>query len=295
VVLSKHNVKCGGIGRCIILLALLVAGCSPQKAPSPDAALPQAIPPRLTGARLLFHRPDGLYRMTLGGAGSHRIHPDGTYGRWAPDGRSLAFIAGNQIMWHDLETGVSRALANVTTPGALAFHPDGRQILFTDGDTIRSVRHDTGAVHTILTGPTFVELDVAADGSFLATTVKRFGYRVMRWNLADGTSHDFGRGCSASISPDTRWITVNALDHLQLMLHASNGQGTARPLRSPVEVPLDNQKWSNHPDWIAGIIETPAKDIMVQSVPEGQIWRLTDLGDADRPDLFIPPAPDNLP
>ncbi len=38
----------------------------------------------------------------------------------------------------------------------------------------------------------------------------------------------------------------------------------------------DNQKWSNHPDWIAGIVEGKAQDIMVQRTGDGRVWRVTD-------------------
>ena len=277
------------IWRLAAILFILAAGCSSDTDPSPSNGLPQAAPPAITGARLLFHRPDGLYLMTLGQPESQNLHPHGRYGRWAPDGRSFAFLAQDQIFWQDLHTGNAQPLTTVRKPGAITFHPDGNQILFTDGDAIRSVRRDTRQVQTILTGPAFLELDVATDGSFLATTVRRFGYRVMRWELPDGNAHDFGRGCSAGISPDDRWITINAQDHLSLTLHDSRSGQASRQLPAPAGYPLDNQKWSNHQDWIAGIVEEPAQDIIVQFVPDGSVWRVTDVGDADRPDIFMPP------
>jgi hypothetical protein len=50
---------------------------------------------------------------------------------------------------------------------------------------------------------------------------------------------------------------------------------------------LDNQQWSNRPEWIMTVREGPRRDILAQRVADGRVWRLTDDGDADRPDLFV--------
>ncbi|MFU8780888.1 MAG: hypothetical protein ACNA71_07670 [Kiritimatiellia bacterium] len=271
----------------IYCVSFMLAGvsCTSEKIP-PEGLLTQ-VPAELKGAQLLYHRPDGLYFTTLGQDNIRKIHPHGYYGRWAPDGHAFAYIAQNEIFWHSLKTDVSLALAKANNVRAIAFHPDGKQIFFTDGTAIRAVEIETHQIRTVVSGPECFEIDVAPDASFLAATVRRRGYRVMRFSLPSGQWTDFGRGCSASVSANNEWITVNAGDHLTLTLHDSGTGKATKTIPAPAAHPLDNQKWSNHREWVAGIVEHPAQDIIIQFVPDGRVWRITDVGDADRPDLFI--------
>lgn len=122
----------------------------------------------------------------------------------------------------------------------------------------------------------------------MASTVRTLGYRVRRYELPTGTYREVSRGCSAGVSPSGHWITVNAGGHQQLALRDSINNEIIHTLHAPEGHTLNNHKWSNRDEWIVGIVQEPAKDIMVQRVPDGKVWRLTDHGDADRPDLFIP-------
>ena len=276
------------------LLAMLLlgacGGCGRSAARDSRAAapVPPGAPPELAGARLLYQRPDGIYLRTLGQHQSVRLVEDAANPRWAPDGQSFAFLRGSRIMVHDLRDSSERVLAEVPRPRAVAFHPDGQKVLFTDGKSVKAVDLRGGPPIPLVTGPEFLELDVARQGDFFAATVKSaLGYRVRRFDLPSGKATEMGRGCSASVSPDGRWITVNLDGHVRLSLRDSQTGAERGGLQAPAGLRFDNQKWSNHPGWLAAVAEGKRQDVFVQRVSDSRAWRITDDGDADRPDLFV--------
>jgi hypothetical protein len=275
------------IGLLVLMSIGAVNGCGSATVPDRASSTPLAVPPELRVARLLYQRPDGIYLRLLGASNSTRLVETAAYPRWAPDGQSFAFVRGNRIMHFDLKNQSEHPMAEAGRARAVAFHPDGDQILFTDGKSVKSVSLRGGKVATLATGPEFFELDVSRRGDFFAATVKSFGYRVRRFDLPSGAQTEMGRGCSASISPDDKQVTVNLDGHVRLALvDSQTGQERGR-LPAPSGLKLDNQKWSNHPEWIAAVVEGKRQDICVQRVSDGQVWRVTDDGDADRPDLFV--------
>lgn len=271
---------------CLTAAALAGCGSSEARREAPGA-LPLETPPGLAGARLVYQRPDGLYLRVLGKGRPRRLASEGTWPRWAPDGRSIVFLRGNRIMRLDLESGAEVTVAEMKNPRTLAVHPDGRQVLVADGQTVKAVALADGQTTTVHSGVVFHELDVAAGGGFWVGTVKSLGWRVRRVDWPSGKSTDLARGCSASLSPDGRLATVNLDGHEQLALVDARTGREQKRLSSPEGLKLDNQKWSNHPDWIAGIVEGAAQDIFVQRAGDGRVWRVTDEGDADRPDLRV--------
>ncbi|MBP7008412.1 MAG: PD40 domain-containing protein [Kiritimatiellae bacterium] len=279
------------IGRMLLVpLAIGTAGgcdSTPARARAAADPVPLAAPPELAGARLLYQRPDGIYLRVLGQAQATRLAADGTWPRWSPDGKSFAFVRGPRILHCDLETRKERVLAEASHARAVAFHPDGQRVLFTDGKSVKSVPVAGGSATTLVTGPAFLELDVSSTGDFLVTTVKSRGYRVWRFDLPAGRKTEIGRGCSAGISPDDRLVTVNLDGHDQLALRDSRTGEERGRVPAPAGLRLDNQQWSNRPEWIMTVREGPRRDILAQRVADGRVWRLTDDGDADRPDLFV--------
>lgn len=267
---------CGGCGR------------SAARDSQAAAAMPPGAPPELAGARLLYQRPDGIYLRTLGQHQSVRLVAGATNPRWAPDGQSFAFLRGGQVMCRDLRDSTERVLAEAERAHAVAFHPDGQQVLFADGKSVRAVDLRGGSPRQLVSGPEFLELDVSRQGDFFAATVKSaLGYRVRRFDLPSGQATEIGRGCSASVSPDGRWITVNIEGHARLSLRDSQTGAEQGELLAPAGHRFDNQKWSNHSGWIAAVAEGQRTDICVQKVGDSRAWRVTDDGDANRPDLFV--------
>lgn len=276
-------------GLMVLVFVGTAAGCDfPFFRSRAGHGLPLAeAPAELKGARLLYQRADGIYLRTLGQARSARLAAEGTFPRWAPDGKSFAFVRGDRIMHFDLKSKAERVLAEAARPRAVAFHPDAQQVFFTDGKFVKAVALSGGGITTIAKGGPFLELDVSSQGDFFAATVKARGYRVLRFDLPAGDPVEIGRGCSASISPNGQLVTVNLDGHEQVALRDSRGGRERGRVPAPAGVQLDNQQWSNHPDWIVAVTEGSRRDILVQRVGDSQAWRITDDGDADRPDLFV--------
>ena len=272
-----------------VLAVVTLTGCggAATRETGGGAGLPLETPPGLAGAKLLYQRADGIYLRDLGRGKPRRLAVKGAWPRWAPDGKSVVFLRGNQVVLFDLATKAERVVADVAQARTLAFHPDGRQVFVADGKSVKSVALADGRSKPVLSGAVVYELDVAGSGYFLVATVKSRGYRVRRYAVPSGASAELGRGCSASVSPDGRLATINVDGHHELWLvDAQTGKEQHR-LRAPEGARLDNQKWSNHRDWIVGIIEGEAQDIVVQRVTDGRVWRVTDEGDADRPELWV--------
>ncbi len=273
------------------MLAIITGiGCSCSSASDnhPEGTLPFGVPAELAYARLVYHRPDGVYGKSLSGGAARQLVEGASYARWSPDGETVAMVSGHEVLVYNWQTGETRTLARVEQPRAVGFHPDGREVFFTDGQAIRAVHIKTGSVRQVLDGAPFFELDVASDGTFMAATVRVRGWRVRRYELPDGTYREVARGCSAGVSPDGRWIMTNTGGHQRLDLRDSVNGEVSRTLHAPEGHTLNNHKWSNRNEWIAGIVQEPGTDIMAQRVSDGRTWRLTEHGDADRPDLFIP-------
>ena len=269
----------------VLLAAALSIGCDARR-PTPPAAWPLAAPAELEGAQLLYQRPDGIWLLEIGAGLPRRLAEGGRWPRWAPDGRSFAFVRGNRILLRNLDNGAERDLAGADKPRAVAFHPEGREVWFTDGARVRAVPIAGGSPRDVLSGAEFMELALSPDGRFVAATVRALGgYRVARFDVPSGARRDLERGCSAGVSADGRCITVNRGGHDRLgLLDAETGESVGEIL-APPGLRLDNQQWSNHPAWIAAVIEGDRQEVVLQRVSDGSVWRVTDTGDADRPDL----------
>ncbi len=269
--------------------ALALFGCKPEAIPAPPAEdVGEGFPPDLAGARLLYQRPDGIYLRTAAKPEAEKIVGDAAYPRWAPDGQSFAFLRGNRVMLYRFSDRSARELAVAEKGRAVAFHPGGGEVWFTDGDAVKAVSVEGGASRVALSGARVLELDFAPDGTFLAATVPALGgYRVARFELPGGVRRDIARGCSAGVTADGGRILVNLDGHTRLALFdATSGERVAE-IAAPPGFKLDNQKWSNHPDWLAAVTEGRRQDIVIQRASDGRVWRVTSEGDADRPDLRV--------
>ncbi|MBP7276101.1 MAG: hypothetical protein KBA51_07850 [Kiritimatiellae bacterium] len=270
---------------CAALVLCSAAALRPAENPKD---LPLSAPRELGRARLLYERADGVYLCEPGARHAERIAQGGSRPHWSPDGTSVVFIRGTEVTVRNLADRTERVVARGKTPRVALFHPSGKEIWFLDGHAVRAVHQAGGASREILSGADFRELDIAPDGSFVAVTVKRrIGYQVERHDPATGHTIRIGRGCSASVSPDGRFITVNAGNHRQLSLRDSRTGREARTLPAPPGMSFDNQRWSNHPDWIVSIREGERRHVLLHRVGDGRSWRITAHDDCDRPALFV--------
>jgi len=239
---------------------------------------------------VVYERPDGIYRTDIRSGKTIKLTNHGTYPRWSSDGTHVAFLREHQIARVTIDGADAEAIADVTEPHAINVHPDGRQVLFTDGKAIRSVDIQTRAIATLFEGPTFHELDISQDGSRLVATVSGFAgleYEVRGYDLIDGHSRKIASGCSASISPDGHRVSSLGRDHKRLSLRDWKTSEAVHGVIAPSGLKFDNQFWSNHPDWIVSQSEGAHVDVYIHQISANWTIRVTDSGDCNRADLYV--------
>jgi len=265
-------------------LAAVFTGCSRTPGRS---ELPAVWAGPLPDMALVYQRADGIYMRESAG-GEHLLAAQGAYPRFSPDGTTVAFVRDKALWTVPAAGGSARRIANAKQPRAVCWHPDGNSIFFTDGESVRRAFPDDGHVAVICSGTRILELDVARGGTLMIGTVKELGgYRLELFDLPSGGGRKLASGCSASLSPDGSRATANQGGHESLIILDVRTGETLDRLAAPEGVTLDNQFWSNHPDWISGISEGAARDVYLYDLPGKRTLRLTGTGDCDRPDVFV--------
>jgi len=278
---------------CLALVAVWVisqwpgtgAATKPSRAPAAELVPLELWTPRLA-ARVVYERNGGIYKTIVGQKDPVLLTTEGTYPRWSPGGRFIAFVRGNDMMHMTSDGRQIRTLARAGAARAVAYHPNGNEVLFTDGKTIRTVSCRDLSVSTVLEGWLVRELDVSGDGRLVAT-VKRFGYHVYAFDPGTGKHWKLGSGCSASLSPDGRLATNNLGGHRRLALRDWRTGTPVDHVHAPPGRTFDNHFWSNHGDWLVSSTEGERQDVFLHQISSGRAAQLTFSGDCDRPDLYV--------
>jgi len=278
----------------LTLAVCLVAAsaCSPSAPSTPPPPTPaereaaKALGSALQ-ATVVYQRPDGIYVIDIGADAPRQVVVGGTCPRWAPNGKSIAFVHENRIMRVGIDGKGIEELARAEKAKAVAWHPNGREILYTDGTFIRAVGVRTKGIRNVAAGLRFTEMDVGLGGKRLAVTVRRRGYSIYAFDLKQGQHRKLRAGGSASLSPDSSRITCNEENHRVLsLLDWETGQ-VVRELHAGGDAGFDNHCWSNESDWIACIREGKHTDVLLHQVSTDTSTRVTFTGDCTRPDLYI--------
>lgn len=111
----------------------------------------------------------------------------------------------------------------------------------------------------------------------------------MVFDLPSGNQSTVSSGCSASISPDGSYVTVNSNSHKELLLFDRQKNRQTSSLQMIEGRTFDNQYWANNQDWIASKSDGASENIYLHHVPSSTGFQVTFSGDGDRPDYFILP------
>ena len=240
-------------------------------------------------AAVVYQRDDGIYKTIIGIVAAKRLVNNGTYPRWSPDGQFIAFLMGNNIM---RMTSAGKNIELLVAAGearALAYHPNGKEVLYIDGRTIYSVVIKTHQVRTIAKGHRFQELDITKNGTQLAVTIKEplRGYQIYGFNLHTNTNRRLGPGCSAGMPPSGKWVSNLQSGHKEMALIDWSTGDIRFTIDAPPGEKFDNQAWSNEEDWLVSESEVNGHNIYVHEISANRAIRVTEGGNDQRPDLHI--------
>ena len=263
-----------------LLLLVTMTACSETTLP------PVPVTPGEFRGLAAFERGDDVYLQAIGGAPT-RLMVNASFPRWSPDGKSLGLVSGQRIIRIDTGSKKQTTLARAKNPRAVAWHPNGQWLFFSDGNLVRTVNVNTGETRVAVQGYTFRELDISPDGKKLVATVRHNGVKIRLFDFATGKSRLLSSGCSASFSPDGSLVSKLHDGHRGMDLLASATGKVQHTIESTRGIRYDNHFWTNHPDWIAGEVEGGTRDVVLINSRTGEIHRITDLGDAGRADVFL--------
>ncbi|GJL81674.1 MAG: hypothetical protein DHS20C01_13080 [marine bacterium B5-7] len=264
------------------MLSILLVACgeSAQSALVVDEPAPGIV------GTVTYERGDDVYIQEIGGE-PEQLERNASYPRFSPQGSRVAMVSGNDIVVFDGRTNQRHVVAHARNPRAVAWHPQGNRLFYTDADSVWIVDLKSRAKQRVVSGTVFLELDVAPDGRALVGTVHRLGFSILTVDLKTGQKRRLAGGCSASFSPDGRQVSRLDNSHTQLSLLAFNGKSPDHILKAPGKMKYDNHFWSNHPNWIVGEDESDQRDIILIHAVSGEVKRVTTVGNASRGDVFI--------
>ena len=137
---------------------------------------------------------DGRHRFLARVASAPQHGPGETYGSPAPGGRFVAYTAGEDVTFFDVQSGTVTATVPIgdgfrRKPGG-AWHPDGVHFALASGDQIRvwDARNGRLKARVRASGPDVSAIDYSADGD--ALVVSELSGRV---TLLDRDLHPAGR------------------------------------------------------------------------------------------------------
>ncbi|MDP6524702.1 MAG: hypothetical protein QGI24_02700 [Kiritimatiellia bacterium] len=285
-------------GVVIIVLVALAAGiavstrkrvyefqCTPEQI-AEITALSKELDGVIVFQRERKDRPPRICKTVIGETRATRLAKNGYYPRWSPDGKRIAFLRDNKVMIMTSSGRWQRRLAEVKAPWAICYHSNGKEVLFTDGDAIKSVTIDTREVRTLVSGHDYRVLDISEDGARLATSIK--GHKMLLYDFAVSEVPVIKRGCSISLSPDANFFMRNRGDHSQVVIWDWQTKELAKTISAPRGTTIDNGFWSNHQGWMVARTEAPGNEnVVVYYIPDGSRTCVTFCGDSNRPDLFV--------
>lgn len=271
-------------------LVALVSGCGGR--PSGKAtAVAATVFRTVTGspplqAVVAYQDEKGIWIYRLPQGERTMVFAKGRYPRWSPEGDRIVCHDTSTIWIVDVCRSTARPVATARKPRAVAWSWDGKAVFFTDGDSLKLVNLEDGSRSSLLRGLRIREVSGERASRLLALTIRSaVGYRVFVLDTRSGHLRAVRRGCSASLCPRGRRVTVNGSDHHYLFL-VSLGDGQVETIHTPGAA-LDNHHWSNRSGWIAAVSDPPEQAVFLYDLEERTVYRLDVPEGVDRPDLYV--------
>ena len=271
-------------------LVILVSGCSGRQS-AERAPVGPTVFRTVTGsppvqAAVTYEDEKGIWICRLPQGRHTMVFENGRYPRWSPDGQRIACHDDSGIWIVNVRNRAARRVAAVGKPRAVAWSCDGKAVFFTDGDALKLVELEDGSISTLLRGFRIREVSAERASHLIALTIRStVGYRVFVLHTQSGDLRAVRRGCSASLSPDGRKVTVNGSDHHYLFL-VTLRNGQVQTIHTPATA-LDNHHWSNHSRWIAAVSDPPEQAVFLDDLDERKVYRPEIPQGVDRPDLYV--------
>lgn len=237
-------------------------------------------------ALAVCERKAGIYLFQIGKLEPRLLVDQGSWPRFSSDGKWVAFVRSNAIMRVGVEGGLPEELAVAQKPRAVAVGDDSKQVFFTDRESIKAVNTSSHSLQLIKDGRRFKEIGIT--GNKLVTSVRGLtGVYLRAYDLDTGSDRNFAPGCSASISADGKLVTGNTSSHRYLNLYSWESGNVEQVIPAPAGRTFDNQKWSNDPRYLVSVTDDAQRDVFVHDVVSKEAVQITNVGDCDRPDLFV--------
>lgn len=232
-----------------------------------------------------------VFRCAVDGKPKRLYKGSAEYACWSADGARIFFMKRDGSIWvmgadgddpRKLRDGKWTEFCPIG-----AYRPDGGYVLYVEGKKIYRVAAADGARELIHSGSRSYkgEVAISRDGKRLVARTKTKLYRMR----VGGKETRYAPRCSASISPNGKWLTRNPGDHRTTVLYTWDGE-VHKKLKAPHRHDIDEQKFAvNSDDYIVYSFDE-RRAIGVMRVEDNHHIAIGDR-QADYPDFFVGDLP----
>ena len=242
----------------------------------------------------------GIWIQKLGVGKPHCLTPEGRYPRISPDGKTVYFIRGEDMICKIPVSGgqVQVLLKWFERIPAISIHPKRQHVLFICSSgvwTLNTVNLQVSQIESTPNKPAAVDID--ENDNVVISTVEGRHHSLWKQQALQIHNSEWERvdvGCSACISPGGQYFTDNQNSHEYIEVKSfSTNEVLCRVGTYPEIYHVDNEAWTNLEEWIVFNSETrKARFVWLYKLGDPHAFKCTFTWDSDRPDAYITRVPD---